>query len=73
MLTDVDAMLSDAAILPTTDFLKNREIPAILTPECYKAAMTRVAASRLLRRAPIENFRNRLHKVNKLLRRDSDR
>ncbi|KAL4708940.1 hypothetical protein ACJJTC_014968, partial [Scirpophaga incertulas] len=66
---DIDAMLSDAAIL-STDVLKTRETPAFLSPESFKAAMTRVAATRLLRRAPIELYKNRIHRVNRLLRRD---
>ncbi|CAH2986746.1 unnamed protein product [Chilo suppressalis] len=69
---DIDAMLSDSAIYPT-DVLKTRETPAILTPESYKAAMTRVAATRLLRRAPIEIHKNRILRVTNLLRRDNER
>ncbi|CAG4983211.1 unnamed protein product [Parnassius apollo] len=44
---DIDAMLSDEAIMPS-DILKTRETPAILSPESYKAAMTRVTATRTL-------------------------
>ncbi|XP_053618316.1 uncharacterized protein Hasp isoform X2 [Plodia interpunctella] len=69
---DIDAMLSDAAILPT-DFLKTRETPAILSPESYQAAMTRIAASKLFRRIPIENYKNRITRVNRLLRRETIR
>ncbi|KAM3956627.1 LOW QUALITY PROTEIN: hig-anchoring scaffold protein, partial [Aphomia sociella] len=68
---DIDAMLSDA-ILPT-DILKTHDTPALLSPESYKAAMTRVAAAKLLRRAPIENYKNRIYRVNRLLRRDTER
>ncbi|XP_047540229.1 uncharacterized protein LOC125073443 isoform X1 [Vanessa atalanta] len=69
---DIDAMLSDEAIFPT-DILKRRETPAILSPESYKAAMTRVAATRMLRRSPIETYKNRIFRVNRLLRRDNER
>ncbi|KAL0811803.1 hypothetical protein ABMA28_009231 [Loxostege sticticalis] len=69
---DIDAMLSDSAIL-SSDILRTRETPAMLTPESYKAAMTRVAATRLLRRAPIESYKNRIFRVNRLLRRDNER
>ncbi|XP_063369637.1 uncharacterized protein LOC134657962 [Cydia amplana] len=63
---DIDAMLSDSA-----DVLKTRATPAILSPQSYKAAMTRVAATRLLRRAPIEIYKNRVSRVNSLIRRDT--
>ncbi|XP_050552078.1 uncharacterized protein LOC118277568 isoform X4 [Spodoptera frugiperda] len=66
---DIDAMLSDEP----ADILRTREAPAILSPESYKAAVTRAAVSRLLRRGPIENFRNRVFRVNRLLRRDTER
>lgn len=66
---DIDAMLSDAP----SDILRTREAPAILTPESYKAAVTRAAVSRLLRRGPIENYKNRVYRVNRLLRRDTER
>lgn len=69
---DFDAMLSDEAIFPT-DILKRRETPAILTPESYNAAMTRVAATRMLRRSPLETYKNRIFRVNRLLRRDTER
>ncbi|XP_045513614.1 uncharacterized protein LOC123707539 isoform X2 [Pieris brassicae] len=68
---DIDAMLSDGAIL-TTDISKI-ETPAILSPQSLKAAMTRVAATRLLRRAPIETVKNRIYRVNRILRRDTGR
>lgn len=78
MLTsDIDAMLSDAAILPSVtilpDILKTRETPAILTPESYKAAVTRAAVSRMLRRGPIESYKNRIFRYNRVLRRDGER
>ncbi|XP_049879785.1 uncharacterized protein LOC126376459 isoform X2 [Pectinophora gossypiella] len=66
---DIDAMLSDSAGVP--DFLKTRESPAILSEESYKAAITRVAASRLLRRSPIETYKNRIFRFNRILRRDN--
>ncbi|XP_045762822.1 uncharacterized protein LOC123865673 [Maniola jurtina] len=69
---DIDAMLSDAAIFPT-DFLKKRDTPAILSPESYKAAVTRVAASKMFWRSPIETYKNRIYRVNRLLRRDTER
>ncbi|KAG6451661.1 uncharacterized protein LOC115444557 [Manduca sexta] len=69
---DIDAMLSDSAIMPS-DILRTRDTPAILSPESYKAAVTRVAVSRMLRRGPIENYRNRIFRVNRLLRRDGER
>lgn len=69
---DIDAMLADAPFTPA-DILKTRETPAILSPESYKAAVTRVAATRLWRRAPIENYKNRIYRVNRLLRRDTER
>ncbi|CAH0717600.1 unnamed protein product, partial [Brenthis ino] len=69
---DIDAMLSDDAIL-TTDILKRRETPAILSPQSYKAAMTRMAATRMLRRSPLETYKNRIFRVNRLLRRDTER
>ncbi|KAI8433142.1 hypothetical protein MSG28_013989 [Choristoneura fumiferana] len=50
---DVDAMLSDEP----EDILKTHETPAILSPESYKAAMTRVSAARLLHRGPIEIYK----------------
>ncbi|XP_050671196.1 uncharacterized protein LOC126969692 [Leptidea sinapis] len=68
---DIDAMLSDGAILPTE--LSKLETPAILTPESYNAAMTRVAATRLLRRGSIESYKNRIYRVNRILRRDTGR
>ncbi|CAK1543665.1 unnamed protein product [Leptosia nina] len=68
---DIDAMLSDGAIF-TTDVPKV-ETPAILTPQSLKAAMTRVATTRLLRRGPIENVKNRIYRVNRILRRDTGR
>lgn len=67
---DIDAMLSDAAV---PDFLRTRETPAVLSPESYKAAVTRVAATKLLRRYPIETYKNRISRVNRLLRRDTVR
>ncbi|XP_045540469.1 uncharacterized protein LOC106717941 [Papilio machaon] len=70
---DIDAMLSDAAVSVIPDILRTRETPAILTPQSLKAAMTRVAATRLLRRAPIETYKNKISRVNRLLRRDSER
>ncbi|CAH2250497.1 jg9593 [Pararge aegeria aegeria] len=69
---DIDAMLSDAAIFPA-DILKRRETPAILSPESHKAAVTRVAASKMLWRSPIETYKNRIYRVNRLLRRDTER
>lgn len=66
---DVDAMLSDEP----ADILKTRETPAILSPESFKAAMTRVSAARLLHRPPIEIYKNRISRVNRLLRRDTER
>ncbi|XP_060807330.1 uncharacterized protein LOC106139408, partial [Amyelois transitella] len=69
---DIDAMLSDGAIL-STDILKTRETPAILSPESYKAAMTRIATSKLFKRIPIENYKNRISRVNRLLRRETVR
>lgn len=69
--SDIDAMLSDAAILP--DILKTRETPALLTPESYKVAVTRAAVSRLLRRGPIENYKNRIFRYNRVFRRDGER
>ncbi|XP_072947913.1 sushi, von Willebrand factor type A, EGF and pentraxin domain-containing protein 1 [Epargyreus clarus] len=69
---DIDAMLSDSAILPS-DILKTRETPAILSPESYKAAVTRVAASRLFHRAPIETYKNRITRINRFIRRDTER
>ncbi|CAH2056897.1 unnamed protein product, partial [Iphiclides podalirius] len=69
---DIDAMLSDDAVL-VPDILRTRVTPAILTRESYKAAVTRAAATRLLRMAPIETYKNRISRVNRLLRRDSKR
>lgn len=65
---DIDAMLSDAP----ADILRTHETPAILSPQSYKAAVTRAAVSRLLRRN-IENYKNRVYRVNRLLRRDTER
>ncbi|CAB3232406.1 unnamed protein product [Arctia plantaginis] len=65
---DIDAMLSDAP----ADILRTHETPAILSPQSYKAAVTRAAVSRLLRRN-VENYRNRVYRVNRLLRRDTER
>ncbi|XP_012545704.3 uncharacterized protein LOC101741571 isoform X2 [Bombyx mori] len=70
--SEVDAMLSDAAILPS-DILRTRETPALLSPASYKAAVTRMAISRMLRRGPIENYKNRIFRVNRLLRREGER
>lgn len=69
---DIDAMLSDRPFEPA-DILKLRDTPAILSPESYKAAMTRVAATKLLRRSPIETYKSRVTRVNRLLRRDTER
>ncbi|KAJ0171288.1 hypothetical protein K1T71_012838 [Dendrolimus kikuchii] len=70
--SQVDAMLSDSSYLPT-DILRTRVTPAILSPESYKMAVTRAAVSRMLRRTPIENYKNRISKVNRILRRDTER
>ncbi|CAG9131211.1 unnamed protein product [Plutella xylostella] len=69
---DIDAMLSDRPFEPA-DILKLRDTTAILSPESYKAAMTRVAATKLLRRSPIETYKSRVTRVNRLLRRDTER
>ncbi|CAG9571132.1 unnamed protein product [Danaus chrysippus] len=69
---DIDAMLSDEGYLPR-DILKRRESPAVLSPESYKAAMTRVAASKMLWRSSIETYKNRVFRVNRFIRRDTNR
>ncbi|XP_038218678.1 uncharacterized protein LOC119837224 isoform X1 [Zerene cesonia] len=70
---DIDAMLSDGRSAIFSTARSNFETPAILTKESINAAMTRVAATRFLRRSPLETIKNRIFRVNRILRRETGR
>ncbi|KAJ2938869.1 hypothetical protein O0L34_g17677 [Tuta absoluta] len=72
---DIDAMLSDGAGAGGGggggDFLRTRDTPAALSAASLQAAVTRAAADKLLRRSPIETYKNRIFRFNRLLRREN--